>query len=610
MDRVSLLEQFFSGHCLDAHRLFGAHFAYEGINGVRFTVYAPNARSVHILGNFNQWNGRAHACERIDDRGVWSLFVPNIIEWDLYKLHIETVHGEWIEKIDPFAYFTEMRPKWGNLVVNLKDFAWSDITWMKRRDRNMHRPMNIYEIHLGSWRKKYSYEWMNYEEIAHDLIPYLKRGGYTHVEIMPLNEHPFDGSWGYQATGFYAATSRYGTPKQLMSLINELHLHDIGVIIDFVPAHFVRDGFGLTQFDGTALFEYPKGEDAVSQWGTLMFDVWKEDVRSFLMSAASFWCEVYHIDGIRFDAIANLLHWHGNKQRGINQGAQTFIKRMNYLLHQRYQGLMLLAEDSSDFQGVTTSTLHHGLGFDYKWDLGWMNDTLKYYALDPIYRQFHHHQLTFSMAYFYAEKFILPLSHDEVVHGKGTIINKMWGNYEQKFAQVKNLYGYMMSHPGKKLNFMGNELAHFREWDENRELDWHLLQYSRHYSFNRYFNDLNHIYKYHSCLFRYDYDPKGFQWIDADNTHQSIYSYLREDEVSVIVVVLNMTPQAHEFFEIGVPYFGMYVELINSEKDIYDGCNMCNFNPLESKQQPMHGFEYTLTMRVAPFAAIYFEFKK
>ncbi|MBS3987296.1 MAG: 1,4-alpha-glucan branching protein GlgB [Erysipelothrix sp.] len=610
MNKSSILDSFFSGHCLDAHKVFGAHFAYEGTSGVRFTVYAPSARAVQILGNFNHWNGGKHYCEKIDDRGVWSLFVPNIVEWDLYKLNIQTIYGHWVEKADPYAFHTEMRPKWGNLVVNLKDFSWGDITWMARREKNFDKPLNIYEVHLGSWRKKYGYDWMNYEEIANDLIPYLKQGGYTHVELMPLNEHPFDGSWGYQATGYFSATSRYGSPKQLMSLINELHLNDIGVIMDFVPAHFVRDAFGLIQFDGTPLYEYPKPEDAYSQWGTMMFDVWKDDVRSFLLSAVSFWCETYHIDGIRFDAIANLLFWEGNKQRGANEGALAFIKRMNYLLHERFPQVMLIAEDSSDFPGVTTPTLYHGLGFDYKWDLGWMNDTLKYYGLDPIYRQYHHHQLTFSMAYFYSERFLMPLSHDEVVHGKGTIINKMWGNYEQKFAQVKNLFGYMMAHPGKKLNFMGNELAHFREWDENKELDWHLLQYSRHYSFNRFFNDLNKVLLHHSALYRYDYDPKGFKWIDADNAQQSIYSFIREDEVSAIVVVLNMTPQAYDHYDLGVPYHGQYVELINSEKDIYDGCNMCNFTPVMSSDTPAHHMPHSIHIRIAPFAAIYFELKK
>ena len=442
------------------------------------------------------------------------------------------------------------------------------------------------------------------------MIPYVKEQGFTHIELMPLNEHPFDGSWGYQATGYFSATSRYGTPKQLMEFINQCHHHDIGVIIDFVPVHFVKDYFGLIEFDGTPLYEYPNPQDAHSEWGTMVFDLWKEEVRSFLMSAASFWMDVYHIDGIRIDAVANIIFWHGDKRRGVNEGALAFIRRLNYYLSQRYPSAILIAEDSSDFPKVTHPTFEMGLGFDYKWDLGWMNDTLKYYSMDPIFRSYHHHQLTFSMAYFYSERFIMPLSHDEVVHGKGTIINKMWGDYDQKFAQVKNLYLYMFTHPGKKLNFMGNELGHFREWDENREMDWHLLQYTRHNSLNRFFVDLNRIYTHHSCLSRYDYEHRGFRWIDADNTNQSIYSYYREDEKSVIVTVLNMTPVAYEQFHIGVPIAGEYVELINSQKLIYEGNDMCNYVPLHAIEELCHNLPYKIIIRLAPFGAMMFEVKK
>jgi 1,4-alpha-glucan branching enzyme len=395
-----------------------------------------------------------------------------------------------------------------------------------------------------------------------------------------------------------------------MEFINQCHHQDIGVIIDFVPVHFVKDYFGLIEFDGTPLFEYPNPEDAHSQWGTMVFDLWKEEVRSFLMSAASFWMDVYHIDGIRIDAVSNIIYWHGDKKRGVNEGALAFVRRMNYYLSQRYPSAILIAEDSSDYPKVTQPTFEMGLGFDYKWDLGWMNDTLKYYTMDPVFRSYHHHQLTFSMAYFYSEKFILPLSHDEVVHGKGTIINKMWGDYDQKFAQVKNLYLYMFSHPGKKLNFMGNELAHFREWDENREMDWHLLQYSRHNSLNRFMVDLNRIYTHHSCLSRYDYEQRGFRWIDADNSDQSIYSYYREDEKCVIVTILNMTPVAIEEFHVGVPLAGEYVELINSQKAIYEGNDMCNYVPLVAIEETCHNLPFKIIVRVAPFGAMMLEVSK
>ncbi len=610
MLQASIFDSFFSGHCMDAHQVFGAHFVYEGCSGVRFSVYAPAAQRIQVVGSFNDWNGDHHEMEKISDRGVWSLFVPNIYEWTLYKYNVQNTHGHWVEKADPFAFHTEIRPKFSSLVVNLKDFSWEDNIWMKRREKNFQKPLNIYEMHAGSWRKKYGHEWMNYEELAYHLIPYLKEHGYTHVELMPLNEHPFDGSWGYQTTGYFSATSRYGSPKQLMAFINECHMNDIGVILDFVPVHFVRDAFGLASFDGTPLYEYPTDEDANSPWGTLMFDLWKEEVRSFLLSAASFWIDKYHIDGIRMDAVANIIFWQGDKNRGVNEGAVAFLRRLNYHLSDRYPTVMLIAEDSSDYTNVTKPTFEMGLGFDYKWDLGWMNDTLKYYSHNPVNRKYHHHQLTFSMAYFYSEKFLLPLSHDEVVHGKGTILNKMWGNYDQKFSQARNLFAYMYAHPGKKLSFMGNELGHFREWDEKTELDWHLLHYTRHHTFNRFIIDLNHIYIHHSCLSRYDFEQKGFSWIDADNTTLSIYSFYREDEKSIIVVVLNMTPTSYENYKLGVPIQGTYTELINSEKDIYEGCNMCNFEPLEAFSEYNHRFDYTINIRIAPFAAIYFEVEK
>ncbi len=610
MIKTAIYDSFFAGHCLDAHHVFGAHFAYEGVSGVRFTVYAPNARRIQVIGTFNLWYGQNYDMEKISPRGIWSLFIPNVSEWDLYKYAIENAHGYWIEKSDPFAFYSEVRPKSASLVVNLKNFPWQDKLWMNRRNKNVQEPMNIYELHCGSWRKKYSYEWMNYEEIGRDLIPYVKEHGYTHIELMPLNEHPFDGSWGYQATGYFAATSRYGTPKQLMNFINECHINDIGVIIDFVPVHFVKDSFGLIEFDGTPLYEYPYAQQANSQWDTLLFDLWREEVRSFLMSSASFWMEMYHIDGIRVDAVSNIIYWRGDKSQGMNEGALAFMRRLNYYLAQRYPSAILIAEDSSDYPKVTHPTFEMGLGFDYKWDLGWMNDTLKYYAMDPLYRNFHHHQLTFSMAYFYTEKFILPLSHDEVVHGKGTIINKIWGDYDQKFAQLKNLFLYMYGHPGKKLNFMGNEMAHFREWDENRELDWHLLQYSRHFSFNRFIQDINRIYQHHSCLSRYDYDTRGFKWIDADNNSESIYSFYREDEKSIIVVILNMTPVTHPECHIGVPYPGVYTELINTEKDIYEGCNMCNYVPVETSEELCHHLPHKIVVQLAPFAGIMLEHVK
>ena len=608
MFKQRINEKFHQGHCLDAHKYYGAHFDYESTPGVRFTTYAPNARNVQLVGSFNNWEKPLNL-ERLSD-GSWTVFVPDVAEWTLYKYKIEQADGNWVEKSDPYAFASELRPKSANLVVNLGNFPWRDQMWINRREKYFDKPLNIYELHLGSWMKRDAHEWMNYEEIAHQLIPYVKEMGFTHIELMPLTEYPFDGSWGYQAHGYFSLTSRYGTPKQFMTFVDECHLNDIGVILDFVPVHFVKDNYGLRYFDGTPLFEYPNPHDANSQWDTLNFDLWKEEVRSFLLSSASFWLETYHVDGLRVDAVSNIIFWHGNKNNGTNDGATAFIRRLNYYLNVRYPGVIMMAEDSSDYPKVTHPTTEMGLGFDYKWDLGWMNDTLKYYSLDPVYRQFHHHQLTFSMAYFYSENFILPLSHDEVVHGKGTIINKLWGDYKQKFAQARNLYAYMYSHPGKKLNFMGNELAHFREFDENVEQDWFLLGYHTHHSFNRFFRDLSHIYKHHSCLSHHDYKHHGFKWIDADNASQSIYSYYREDEESVVIVILNMTPVSYESYRIGVPYKGSYTEIINTEKDIYDGCNMCNFEPLVSEKHEAHRFDNSILVRIAPFAGVYLEMKK
>jgi len=606
--RQQIIKQFHEGHCLDAHKVYGAHLEKENDQlGVRFSVYAPEAQRVQVSGSFNSWEGID--LNRAED-GTWSCFVLGVSEWSLYKYKIQKRDGVWIEKSDPYAYSSEIRPKVGNLVVDLSGFAWNDSQWINKRRKHFDEPMNIYELHLGSWMKRDGLYWMNYEELTHHLIPYIKDMGYTHIELMPLTEHPFDGSWGYQAHGYFGLTSRYGTPKQFMHFINQCHINNIGVFLDFVPVHFVKDDFGLRYFDGSALYEYPNEKDANSQWDTMNFDLGREEVRSFLMSSASFWMETYHIDGLRVDAVSNIIYWHGNKQNGSNEGAIAFMRRLNYYLNVRYPGVTMIAEDSSDFPKVTHPTTDMGLGFDYKWDMGWMNDTLKYYALDPIYRQFHHHQLTFSMAYFYSENFILPLSHDEVVHGKGTIINKMWGSYEQKFAQVRNLYLYMMTHPGKKLNFMGNELAQFKEFDEKVELDWFLLGYEVHDKFHRYMRDLNHVYYYHSCLSKQDFSHKGFKWIDADNAAQSIYAYVREDEHASIVVVLNMTPNSFEHFRCGVPRPGLYTEIMNTEKDIYNGNNMCNYFPLNAEDFPSHGYPQSINIRIAPFAGILFELRR
>lgn len=605
----TIVESFHSGHCLEAYKVFGAHFDYEEENGVRFTVWAPHALSVEIIGDFNNWNGISHNMNKISDNGIWSLFVPNLEAGCIYKYRIYDFHGNVNDKADPFAFYSELRPANASVVWDLDKYKWKDNKWVNNRTKNFDEPVNIYEVHAGSWKKNGIY-WLNYLELKDSLIPYVLEKGFTHIELMPLNEHPFDGSWGYQANGYFSVTSRYGKPEEFMEFVEACHDAGIGVIMDMVPVHFVKDTFGLRYFDGEPLYEYLNPNDANSEWGTMNFDLWKEEVRSFLMSAASFWCDYYHIDGIRMDAISHLIYWGGNSDRGVNEGAIAFVKRLNYHLSTKYKGVMLIAEDSSAYPKVTKSTIDQGLGFDYKWDLGWMNDTLKYYKLDPVYRKYHHNYLTFSMAYFYSENFLLPLSHDEVVHGKQTIIDRMWGDYDQKFAQAKNLYVYMYTHPGKKLNFMGNEIGMFREWDEDRECDWFLLDYSRHNSFSRFFEDISRIYRYNSIYSKQDYSYDSFKWIDADNADQSVFSFYREDNEKYCVTCLNMTPCSYDNFSIGVPQTGKYTEIMNTEKDIYEGCNLCNYEPIKTHKGKLNGFDQTLTFKLAPFAAIIFEVKK
>ncbi len=605
MNQTKIIESFHEGHCINAYQVFGAHVEKGEKKGVRFTVYAPHARNVSVVGSFTDWDARPISMERTDFHGVWSVFVENVKQWDSYKYRIEDGKGNILHKADPYAFYSETRPETASKVFDIESIRWSDKKWMNHRSRNFDRPLNIYEVYAGGWKRNGEYPY-SYQMLEEELIPYVKEHGFTHIEMMPLNEYPFDGSWGYQASGYYSVTSRYGNPTEFASFVNKCHKEGIGVIMDMVPVHFVKDAFGLRYFDGQPLYEYSDSENAESQWGTMNFDLWNEEVRSFLMSAGAFWCDKYHMDGIRIDAVSNLIYWGGNRDRGVNEGSLNFMKRMNYYIHQEFPEVMMIAEDSSDFSKVTASTLDGGLGFDYKWDLGWMNDTLKYYATDPIYRVYDHHKITFSMAYFYSERFLLPFSHDENVHGKKTIIDRMWGDYDAKFAQVRNLYAYMFAHPGKKLNFMGNEIASFREFDETKELDWFLLDYPRHEKFLRYFTDLNRIYLHHPCLYKYDYSANnGFMWINADNAKQSIYSFYREDEEEYLVCILNCKPDSYPDYNIHVPQAGTYTEILNSEKEIYGGCDMVNTKKIKSWKDDKTGTSNSITLQIAPWSAIW-----
>lgn len=604
--KQSSLRAFYEGREIQAYKLFGAHVCKESkTEGVRFTTYAPNAISIQVITSFDNWAQDVHFMKRTDENGCYSIFIAGAKAFDMYKYRVQQANGRVVDKMDPYAFYSEMRPQTASIVYDLSCLTYTDQKWMQQRTRNFDQPMSIYELHLGSWKKQKDQEWINYKEIAAELIAYVKKQHFTHIEIMPLNEYPFDGSWGYQASGFFAATARYGTPKDLAFFMNACHKANIGVIIDFVPVHFVRDDYSLSYFDGTPLYEYENEQKALSQWGSHNFNLARNEVRSFLMSAASFWMDVYHVDGIRIDAVSNIIYWEGNSDLGENQEAITFISNLNQYLHQAYPNVMLIAEDSSNYPNVTKG---EGLGFDYKWDLGWMNDTLRYLQRDPIHRKYHHHELTFSMSYFYRENFIVEFSHDEVVHGKNTILGKMWGEYEQKFAQLKTLYLYMFTHPGKKLNFMGNELAHFREWDENRECDWELLTYPKHVSFHRYFSKLNQLYVKRDVLNKQEYDPQNFRWIDADNEDYHIYSYMRKNEGTWMIVILNFSPNTyHGYF--GVETAGNYHEIINTAQDIYGG-SISSLRKIKAIKKEQNYLPYAIEVDVAPFGGCIFECKK
>ncbi len=605
-----ILQDYYQGNAINAYEFFGAHVCEErGKKGVRFTTYAPHAQEIQVIGSFDGWSCKGNKMTRKDEKGVWSKFIPGAKIGDMYKYRIVQATGRIVDKMDPYAFYSELRPNTASIVVDLNYKRWSDEKWIYQRNRNFDKPMNIYEIHLGSWKKEEGQEWVNYRSIAKELIAYVKENHFTHIELMPLNEYPFDGSWGYQCSGYFSATSRYGTCEDLMYLINACHKAKIGVIMDFVPVHFVRDDFSLSYFDGTPLYEYEKACDADSQWGTANFNLWKEEVRSFLMSAASFWIDKYHVDGLRMDAISNMIHWHGNKDLGENQGALDFVKRMNYNLHHAYPGVMLIAEDSSDFPKVTHSTLDGGLGFDYKWDLGWMNDTLKYLEKDPIYRKWHHNNITFSMAYFYSEKFLMEFSHDEVVHGKKTIIDKIYGTYEEKFAQLKTLYLYMFTHPGKKLNFMGNELAHFREWDEQKECDWKLLEYPTHDSFHKYFSKLGELYCKIPTLYEQEYDWQSFEWIDADNADENLFSYMRKGEKKNYIVILNFSPNEYKKHRFGISESGTYYEILNTDMNIYGG-NVTELSKYKAGKEECNNRPYTIEVDVPSFGGVLLEYRR
>lgn len=604
-----LLYDFLMGQCIEAHNYFGAHFSEDasGHPGITFRLYAPSANDVSVIGEWNGWNCDAHKMKKIDDSGVWEIFIPSLSNYQTYKYHFLNAKGKYVDKADPFAFYSENRPNTCSKLFDTRNFAWHDDIWLKKRNRNFDQPMSIYEMHLGSWVGKASDgHTLSYEEIADHLIPYILSNGFTHVEFMPLVQYPFDGSWGYQATGFFSVDARYGNPFQLMSLVDRLHQAGIGTILDFAPVHFAKDKWSLAEFDGTKLYEY-SNKWRVSPWGSLQFDLGKDPVRSFLMSAINYFVDFFHFDGIRVDAVSNIIYFNGDSSIGINEGAVEFIKRLNAKMHIAHDSVMMIAEDSTAFAGTTKPTEQGGLGFDYKWDLGWMNDTLKYYSKDPIYKKYDHHKLTFSMAYFYSDNFLLPLSHDEVVHGKGTIINKMWGDYEQKFALVRNLYTYQFAHPGKKLNFMGNELASFDEWDESKSLPWNLKTFPKHDSVSRLVRDLNRIYQAEKPMYYQEHNPEHFRWLMVDNADQSVFAFQRKVGDDCLVFVFNMTTNFYDSIRLPFLEKGTYEEIFNSDKDVYGGWGQYNGLPLSTGEGSFEGLPYHLDIKLACLGACIFK---
>lgn len=605
------LNEFLYGQSITAYEYFGAHFiTHNKKKGVMFRLYAPMAEDVSVIGEFNNWDVTTHKMNKIDVNGIFELFVPNLVNYQGYKFHFKNAKGQYVDKADPYAFYSAYRPDGYSRLFDYENFIWHDDKYLKNRTLSFSEPLAIYEMHLGSWLGKKDNRFLSYEEIADYLIPYLQENGFNAIEIMPITQYPFDGSWGYQATGFYSVDSRYGNPMQLMSFVDRMHQAGIKVILDYVLVHFATDDFGLIEFDGSRMYEYSDDHNAISQWGSRLFDLGKDPVRSFMMSSVNYFVTYFHFDGVRFDAISNVIYWHGNSSIGENSGAIEFIKRLTGKMHIFHKDVMLIAEDSSSYKGVTGKLEYGGLGFDYKWDLGWMNDTLKYYALDPIYRKYHHNLINFSMAYFFSEKFLLPLSHDEVVHGKGTIINKINGDYHNKFAQLRNLYTYMWSHPGKKLSFMGNELGSFDEWNENKSLPWVLKTYPAHDSISRLIRDLNLIYQNEKAMYLDEYNYQNFEWTMVDNNNDSIFSFVRRYQDEELLFVFNMTPNYYEYYEIPVIKEGMYREIFNSDKDVYGGNNLYNGVLLETGVGGKEFKPFHITIKIASFGAMIFKLVK
>jgi len=617
------------GRHYDTYDKLGAHLVtIEGVHGVHFAVWAPSARRVSVVGDFNRWDGRVNPMRAHGSSGIWEIFIPELNEGAVYKYEVLDARGNLLPlKADPYAFRSELRSSTGSIVASLEHHEWQDSAWMSRRAAtNWHEAaVSVYEVHVGSWRRlpEDGDRWLTYKELGDQLIPYVKGLGYTHVELLPVMEHPFDGSWGYQTLGYFAATSRYGSPAEFMEFVDRCHQAGLGVLLDWTPAHFPRDDHGLAWFDGTHLYEHadPR-QGAHPDWGTLVYNYGRHEVQNYLISNALFWLDKYHIDGLRVDAVASMLYldysrspgeWVPNQFGGReNLDAIAFLKRMNEVAHGRFPGILTIAEESTSWPMVSRPTYLGGLGFSFKWNMGWMHDTLSYFSKNPIHRKYEHNKLTFSLLYAFSENFVLPFSHDEVVHGKNSLLHKMWGDMWQQFANLRLLYAYQYAHPGKKLLFMGQEFAQRREWSEEHSLDWHLLDHALHRGVRQLVGDLNRLYAAEPSLHQVEFNWQGFEWTDANDADNSVYSFLRraKNPEDTLVVILNATPVVREKHLVGVPHGGIYIEILNTDAEAYGGSNVGNLGEVQALAVPHFDRPFSLCLRLPPLAALFLKPQK
>lgn len=615
------MHYFSEGNHLELYRRFGAHLTeLDGVKGVAFSVWAPNARRVSVVGDFNRWDGRVHPMRRHPATGTWDIFIPGVEQGALYKFEIKDLWGNYFLKSDPMAFFSQTGKETASIVYDLRNYEWNDAAWMSSRPHrdSLRQPLSVYEVHLGSWQRVVEEDnrYLTYRELAERLVPYVVEMGFTHIELMPVAEFPFDGSWGYQVVSFYAPTSRFGTPDDFRYFVDQCHQNGIGVIVDWVPAHFPKDSHGLARFDGTALYEHQDPREGEHRdWGTLIFNYGRNEVRNFLIANALFWFDQYHIDGVRVDAVASMLYrdysredgdWIPNAYGGREHlEAIYFLKRFNELAYEKFPGIMTIAEESTDWPAVSRPTYLGGLGFGFKWNMGWMNDSLTYMVKEPVHRKYHQNDITFSLIYAFHENFVLVLSHDEVVHGKKSLLDKMPGDRWQKAANLRMFLAWMWGHPGKKLLFMGGEFGQMNEWYYNSSLDWHLIQYPEHQGIHQLVKDLNRIYRSEPALYSLDDTYEGFEWIDFHDAENCVFSFVRKgSDGSKLVFVVNATPVPRYNYRVGLPTAGWYEEILNTDAELYAGSNVGNHPGRHAERHDCQGREHSAEFNLPPLATI------